>query len=66
MSHAPIDLEQLVRETAERMTKVAKQAYPPVQILECWMCQGFGRDEDGGICFHCGGRGRIATGGGEP
>ena len=32
-----------------------------VTILECWLCQGFGRDEGGHPCFNCAGKGRVAT-----
>lgn len=63
--HAPVDLGQLAKDTAQRMTKIAKQAYAPtnpepVRIVECWMCYR-GRREDGSACFNCAGLGRIAT-----
>lgn len=43
---------------------IAKPA-PQVRVIECWMCWGFGRAENGDRCFNCGGRGRVATDGGE-
>jgi hypothetical protein len=62
--YAPIDMEELARTTAAKMDRIARQAYAPAQpvrILECWMCMGYGRDEDGSRCFNCGSKGRIAT-----
>lgn len=59
-----IDLAALAKETAERMNKVAKQAYAPVKpvrIFECFLCCGFGYDEDGSRCFRCAGKGKVAT-----
>ena len=65
---APIDLEQIAKDTAAKMTAVAQQTYAvkPVRVLDCWMCWGFGYTDAGDRCFNCGGRGRVATEGGEP
>ncbi len=62
-------LAKLALDTLNSMQTVAKAAYgvepmpasKEVRILECWMCQGFGRCEDGSRCFNCAGKGRVAT-----
>lgn len=59
--YAPIDMEALARTTLQQMDKIARLAYPPVQIVECWMCHGLGRDEDGTRCYNCAGKGSVAT-----
>jgi DnaJ-class molecular chaperone len=64
-----IDMEQIAKQTLERMTSVAKQAYPeqirPVYVTECGYCDGHKYRDDGSRCFYCGGKGRVASEGGE-
>ena len=57
---APVDLEQIAKDTAAKMTAVAQQAYAPVVVRECWQCDGAGYCENGDRCYNCGGNGRIA------
>lgn len=64
--HAPVDLEQIAKDTAAKMTAIAQQAYAPVVVKECPYCDGQRFTEDGSRCFYCGGKGRIATEGAEP
>lgn len=63
-AYAPVDLEQIAKDTAAKMTHVAQQAYAPVMVRECGLCWR-GYKDNGDKCFNCAGLGRIATDGGE-
>jgi hypothetical protein len=56
-----IDLAQLAKDTAAKMTAVAQQTYAPVTVSECWRCHGLPYEDNGDKCFVCAGTGRLAS-----
>ena len=60
-----IDLEQLAKDTAAKLTKVAQMTYAPVTVQECWRCGGIPYDDNGDKCYVCSGTGRLASDRGE-
>jgi hypothetical protein len=62
-------MAELARQTMLKMDRIARQSYPeqkPVTVRECPYCDGHCYREDGSPCYYCGGKGRLATEGGEP
>lgn len=63
-----VDLEAIALGTLALLNHVAKQAHAApqqVHVRECGYCDGHGYREDGGRCFYCGGKGRVASERGE-